>query len=149
MSIFKGSGTALVTPFKDGRVDYNALEKLIEWQIASETDAIISCGTTGEASTLSTVERLSVIEFTVKSRRPHTCHRRSGNQRYFSVYVPGKGNRIFRCGRTSDCYTLLQQDDTTGSHQTLHNDCRLYGPSDYSLFGQKPYRSQYRTGNST
>ena len=34
MSIFKGSGTALVTPFKDGRVDYNALEKLIEWQIA-------------------------------------------------------------------------------------------------------------------
>ena len=66
MSIFKGSGTALVTPFKDGRVDYNALEKLIEWQIASETDAIISCGTTGEASTLSTVERLSVIEFTVK-----------------------------------------------------------------------------------
>lgn len=66
MSIFKGSGTALITPFKDGRVDYDALEKLIEWQIASETDAIISCGTTGEASTLSAVERLSVIEFTVK-----------------------------------------------------------------------------------
>lgn len=65
MSIFKGSGVALVTPFADGRIDYDALEKLIEWHIASGTDAIISCGTTGEASTLSTVEKLSVIEFTV------------------------------------------------------------------------------------
>ena len=66
MSIFKGSGVALVTPFKDGRVDYDALERLIEWQIESGTDAIISCGTTGEASTLSAVEKLSVIEFTVQ-----------------------------------------------------------------------------------
>ncbi len=66
MSIFKGSGVALVTPFKDGRIDYDALEKLIEWHIASGTDAIISCGTTGEASTLSAVEKLSVIEFTVQ-----------------------------------------------------------------------------------
>lgn len=65
MSIFKGSGVALVTPFKDGRVDYDALGRLIEWHIESGTDAIITCGTTGEASTLSAVERLSVIEFTV------------------------------------------------------------------------------------
>ena len=66
MSIFKGSGVALVTPFKDGRIDYDALERLIEWHIAEGTDAIISCGTTGEASTLSAVEKLSVIEFTVQ-----------------------------------------------------------------------------------
>lgn len=66
MSIFKGSGVALVTPFKDGKVDYGALKKLIEWHISEGTDAIISCGTTGEASTLSDIERLSVIEFTVK-----------------------------------------------------------------------------------
>lgn len=66
MSIFKGSGVALVTPFKDGRIDYDALEKLIEWQIESGTDALISCGTTGEASTLSDVEKLSVVEFTIK-----------------------------------------------------------------------------------
>lgn len=65
MSIFKGSGVALVTPFKDGRVDYDALEQLIRWHIEEGTDAIITCGTTGEASTLSPVERLSVIEFTV------------------------------------------------------------------------------------
>lgn len=65
MSIFKGSGVALVTPFKDGRIDYDALERLIEWHIQSGTDAIISCGTTGEASTLSSVEKLSLVEFTV------------------------------------------------------------------------------------
>lgn len=65
MSIFKGSGVALVTPFKDGRIDYEALERLIEWHIQSGTDAIISCGTTGEASTLSSVEKLSLVEFTV------------------------------------------------------------------------------------
>lgn len=66
MSIFKGSGVALVTPFKDGRIDYDALERLIEWHIESGTDALIVCGTTGEASTLSPVEKLSVVEFTIK-----------------------------------------------------------------------------------
>lgn len=69
MSLFKGSGVALVTPFKDGRIDYDALEKLIEWQIESGTDALITCGTTGEASTLSDVEKLSLIEFTVQKAR--------------------------------------------------------------------------------
>ena len=66
MSMFKGSGVALVTPFKDGRIDYTALEGLIEWHIDAGTDALIVCGTTGEASTLSPVEKLSLVEFTIK-----------------------------------------------------------------------------------
>lgn len=66
MSIFKGSGVAIVTPFKDGRIDYAALESLIEWHIESGTDAIIVCGTTGESSTLSPVEKLSLVEFTIQ-----------------------------------------------------------------------------------
>lgn len=66
MSIFKGSGVAIITPFKEGRIDYDALESLIDWHVESGTDAIIVCGTTGEASTLSAVEKLSVIEFTVQ-----------------------------------------------------------------------------------
>ena len=66
MSMFKGSGVALVTPFKDGRIDYTALEGLIEWHIGAGTDALIVCGTTGEASTLSPVEKLSLVEFTIK-----------------------------------------------------------------------------------
>ncbi|MBQ7278908.1 MAG: 4-hydroxy-tetrahydrodipicolinate synthase [Clostridia bacterium] len=64
-TIFKGSGVALVTPFLDGQVDYTALTRLIELQIASGTDAIIVCGTTGEAATMSLEERMDVIRFVV------------------------------------------------------------------------------------
>ena len=63
MELFKGSGVALVTPFKsDGSVDYQALRKLIDFQINNNTDAIIITGTTGESATLSYIEHLSVIE---------------------------------------------------------------------------------------
>ena len=63
--MFKGSGVALVTPFKDGEVHYEKLEELLEWHVANQTDAIIICGTTGEASTLTDTERKAVIKFTV------------------------------------------------------------------------------------
>ena len=53
MSIFTGAGVAIVTPFhEDGSVDYEKLGEIIEDQIANHTDAIVICGTTGEASTL-------------------------------------------------------------------------------------------------
>ncbi len=53
MAIFTGSGVAIVTPFtKDMQVDYEGLEKLIDFQIDGGTDCIVICGTTGEASTL-------------------------------------------------------------------------------------------------
>lgn len=65
-TIFKGSGVALVTPFTDGEVDYTALTRLIELQIISGTDAIIVCGTTGEAATLTPEERVEVIRFVVE-----------------------------------------------------------------------------------
>lgn len=63
--MFKGSGVALVTPFKDGEVHYEKLKELLEWHVANQTDAIIICGTTGEASTLTDKERKAVIKFTV------------------------------------------------------------------------------------
>lgn len=66
MSIFKGSGVAIVTPFQDGKVDYTAFTRLIELQIISGTDAIIVCGTTGEAATLTAEERTEVIRFCVE-----------------------------------------------------------------------------------
>lgn len=65
MSIFKGSGVAIVTPFNDDGVNLSKLKELIEWHIASGTDAIIICGTTGEASTMSENERKETIKFTV------------------------------------------------------------------------------------
>lgn len=67
MAIFKGAGVALVTPFhEDESVNYNALEELLEMQIAGHTDAIIVCGTTGEPSTMTEEERTSVIKFAVE-----------------------------------------------------------------------------------
>ncbi len=74
MSLFEGSGVALITPFtKDNQVNYKKLEELIEFQIANKTDAVIAAGTTAESSTLSAEERLKVIKFcieTVKKRIP-------------------------------------------------------------------------------
>lgn len=65
--LFKGSAVALVTPFtKDNKVNFDKLAELIEYHIENKTDAIVSCGTTGEATTMSDEEILSVLEFTVK-----------------------------------------------------------------------------------
>ena len=67
MAIFTGAGVALVTPMKDnGEINYEVLDKLIEDQIAGHTDAIIICGTTGEATTLEDDEHLEAIRFTVE-----------------------------------------------------------------------------------
>lgn len=67
MAIFKGAGVAIVTPMhEDGSVNYEAFRKLIEFQIENGTDAIIVCGTTGEASTLSHEEHLDVIKYCVE-----------------------------------------------------------------------------------
>jgi 4-hydroxy-tetrahydrodipicolinate synthase len=65
MHIFKGSGVAIVTPFNERGVDFKKLEELIEWHINSKTDAIIVCGTTGEASTMSEQEKKETIKFVV------------------------------------------------------------------------------------
>lgn len=66
MSIFTGAGVAIVTPMNaDGSVNYESFRKLIEFQIENGTDAIIVCGTTGEASTLTHEEHLDVIKYCV------------------------------------------------------------------------------------
>ena len=65
--MFKGSMVAIVTPFKNGKVDEKALGDLIEFQILNGTDGIVPCGTTGESATLSYEEHNRVIEFTIEA----------------------------------------------------------------------------------
>ena len=66
MAIFKGAGVAIVTPmYEDGKVNYEKLEEILEYQIANSTDAIIICGTTGESSTLTHGEHLQTIKFAI------------------------------------------------------------------------------------
>lgn len=62
-SIFKGAATALITPFRDGEVDYAALGDLIDRQIDCGIDALIICGTTGESATLSDKEHRQILEY--------------------------------------------------------------------------------------
>lgn len=65
-TIFTGAGTALITPFTESGVNFDALGKIIDFQIAGNIDALIICGTTGEASTMPDKEHISVIEYAVK-----------------------------------------------------------------------------------
>ena len=63
--IFTGAATAIITPFKDNKVDFESYKSLIDMQIAGGIDAIVTCGTTGEGSTLTDEEHREVIKFTV------------------------------------------------------------------------------------
>lgn len=64
--IFTGSGVAIITPFTDNGIDFAKLEELIEFQIREGTDALIICGTTGEASTMPDEEHKAAIKFAVQ-----------------------------------------------------------------------------------
>ncbi|HWR21730.1 MAG TPA: 4-hydroxy-tetrahydrodipicolinate synthase, partial [Verrucomicrobiae bacterium] len=65
--MFQGSMVALVTPFKDGRVDESTLRELVEFQIKNGTDVLVPCGTTGESPTLTHDEHRRIIELTVEA----------------------------------------------------------------------------------
>lgn len=65
--LFKGCGTAIITPFDDNGVNFNEFKKLIEFQISEGVDALIVCGTTGESSTMTLEERKQTIEIAVKT----------------------------------------------------------------------------------
>ena len=64
--LFTGSGVAVITPFTSETVDYAALRRLIDFQLQGGTDAVIVCGTTGEAATMSYVERMRTVETVVR-----------------------------------------------------------------------------------
>ena len=80
--MFQGSIVALVTPFKNGKIDYPTLKKLIDFHVAKGTDGIVPCGTTGEAATMSHEEHREVLSFVVEyvnRRVPVICGAGSNN----------------------------------------------------------------------
>ena len=82
---FKGAATALITPMKDGKIDYASFEALIEDQIKNEIDALVVCGTTGESATLDDKEHRDLIKFcidTVNHRVPVIAGTGSNDTKY-------------------------------------------------------------------
>lgn len=68
--LFTGAGTALITPFdREGNILWEELEQLVEFQIENGIDAIIACGTTGEAATMSAEEHLETIQFIIEKTK--------------------------------------------------------------------------------
>lgn len=92
MTLFTGAGVAIVTPFKDGKVDFPGLGQLIDWQISQGIDAIIVCGTTGEASTLNDEEHIETVKYTVDkvNRRVPVIAGAGSNDTAHAVFLSNK-----------------------------------------------------------
>lgn len=94
-TVFTGAGVAIITPFKNDKLDYDALGKIIDFQIDNGTDAIVVCGTTGEASTLSDEEHVEAIAYTadrVAGRIPVIAGAGSNDTRY-AVWLSREARR--------------------------------------------------------
>lgn len=103
LSAIEGCLTALVTPFRDGKVDFEGLAKLVEWQIESGVDGIVSVGTTGESATLDVDEHVAVIAATVKAARGRV------------PVIAGAGGNA-----TSEALALTKASEDAGADALLH-----------------------------
>ncbi|MBW2022255.1 MAG: 4-hydroxy-tetrahydrodipicolinate synthase [Deltaproteobacteria bacterium] len=94
--MFKGSIVAIVTPFKDGKVDEDAYRELIEFQIESGTSAIVPCGTTGESATLNMEEHARVIEIAVEAvnRRVPVIAGTGGNSTHEAIDLTAHAKKV-------------------------------------------------------
>ena len=101
--MFEGSGVALVTPFKNGKIDEAALTRLIEEQIAAGTKLLVPCGTTGESATLSHEEHDRVVEITVEAAKKR------------AKVLAGAGSNS-----TDEAIRLTKQAQHSGADGALH-----------------------------
>ena len=121
--LFKGCGTAISTPFDENGVNLEEFEKLVENQIQNKVDAIIVCGTTGEASTMTTEEKMATIECAVKTsneRIPIIAGTGGNNTKQVIEY--SKKVEKLGCQRTFNCYTILQQMYSKWFNRTLQRN---------------------------
>ncbi|MDE7423487.1 MAG: 4-hydroxy-tetrahydrodipicolinate synthase [Lachnospiraceae bacterium] len=130
MAIFKGAGVALVTPMKeDLSVDYEKLEELVNFHVENGTDAIIICGTTGEAATLSHEEHLDVIKACVeytKKRIPVVAGTGS-NCTETAIYLSQKAEEYGADGLlvVSPYYNKATQDGLVKHFTAVANSVKL------------------------
>ena len=113
----EGCLTAIVTPLSGGKVDFKALEKLVDWQIENGVDGIVSVGTTGESATLDVEEHVAVIAATVKAARGRV------------PVVAGAGGNA-----TSEALALTRASEEAGADALLHVTPYYNRPSQEGLF---------------
>ncbi|MBX3161599.1 MAG: 4-hydroxy-tetrahydrodipicolinate synthase [Deltaproteobacteria bacterium] len=103
LATFEGCLTALVTPFRDGAVDFEALGKLVDWQIEQGVDGIVSVGTTGESATLDVDEHVAVIAAMVKAAKGRV------------PVIAGAGGNA-----TTEALALTKASEQAGANGLLH-----------------------------
>ncbi len=95
--IFKGSAVALVTPFdENGNVNFDKIKELVDFQIENGTDAIVACGTTGEASTMNDEEHLAAIKAIIDAadKRVPVIAGTGGNDTAHSIYLSQEAEKL-------------------------------------------------------
>lgn len=95
--IFKGSAVALITPFdENGNINFEKIKELVEFQIENGTDAIVACGTTGEASTMSDEEHLAAIKAIIDAvdKRIPVIAGTGGNDTAHSIYLSQEAEKL-------------------------------------------------------
>src|SRR5690348_12005042 len=117
LAAIEGCLTALVTPFKGGKVDFEALTRLVEWQIEQGVDGIVSVGTTGESATLDVDEHVAVISSTVKAARGRV------------PVIAGAGGNA-----TSEALALTKASEQAGADALLHVTPYYNRPSQEGMF---------------
>src|SRR5512144_2018155 len=113
----EGCLTALVTPFREGKVDFDGLVKLVDWQIEQGVDGIVSVGTTGESATLAVEEHIAVIAATVKAAGGRV------------PVIAGAGGNA-----TSEALELTRASEAAGADAPLHVTPYYNRPSQEGLF---------------
>jgi 4-hydroxy-tetrahydrodipicolinate synthase len=116
-NMFRGSITALITPFKDGQVDETALRKLVDWQIAEGTHGLVPVGTTGESPTLSHEEHERVVEIVIDA----------GAKRV--PIIAGAGSNS-----TAEAIAFTQHAERAGADGVLHVTPYYNKPTQDGLF---------------
>ena len=113
----EGCFTAIVTPMRDGKVDFDALAALVDWQITEGVDGIVSVGTTGESATLDVEEHVAVITATVKAAAGRV------------PVIAGAGGNA-----TSEALELTHASEAAGADALLHVTPYYNRPSQEGLF---------------
>ena len=143
--MFRGTYTAIVTPFRQGAIDETALRQLIEWQIESGVDGIVPVGTTGESPTLDHAEHTRVIEIAVQAARGR-CQVIAGTGSNSTAEAIALTEEAEKAGadRRPPRHALLQQAFPGGPFPALPRHRGAHEAADHSLQHPRPLRHRDR-----